>query len=278
MDSDPKLVLRYINDFEMQNFVRIKSLGPHIYILLWCLYWFQGTLYTSGGAVSQLILAVLMIASLSNFVIAIMKFKLPSVLRTLSIILTVFTLYGLFSILKGETFTIQESFVTGITSVGYIKNIFISFLPVYSIYIATRRGLFTEQSLRLWTVVFLVVSIVYFFHGQITAMTISNNDEVTNNAAYSVLAIIILLPVFNNRPFIQYAILTICLFFVVIGMKRGAWVGGLFATLWFLFDRIRAGFMNKKGLRIVLFSAIVIIVAIQFVDLIFTTLRSQISS
>ena len=165
LDSNLKLVFSFINDFGMQKFVNIKSVGPHIYILLWCLYWLQGTLYTSGGAVSQLILAVLMIVSLCNFVIAIMKFKLPAVLRTLSIILTIFTLYGLFSILKGETFTIQESFITGITSVGYIKNILISFLPVYSIYIATRRGLFTEQSLRLWTVAFLVVSILYFFHG-----------------------------------------------------------------------------------------------------------------
>lgn len=255
----------------MRNSISIQSLGYHAYILLWCIYWLQGFLYASGGALSQGILGVLLLVSIYHLVLANVKYSPPPVLRTLSVILLLFAVYGTVSLMKGETFIITESCVSGITAFGYIKNILISFLPVYTIYIGTKTGKFTETSMRIWTLVFLVVSIICFFQGQQTALMLSKGDEVTNNSAYSVLAIIILLPLFNKKPVVQYAMLAICVFYVVVGMKRGAWICGAVAGLWFMLDRIRAAISNKRFFRIILFSAIVLSVAVYIINMMMDT-------
>ena len=85
-----------------------------------------------------------------------------------------------------------------------------------------------------------------------------NSEEVTNNGAYEVLGIICFIPFFYKKPVVQYVILAICLYFLLIGMKRGAMVCGVIATLGFLFYSIK-GQHNIRRTIITLFLTVGIV-------------------
>lgn len=240
---------------------RKGAIWVHLYLLLWCFYWLQGTLFESGSTVSQSILALLLVVSFYFFAIAHFRFTLPPVMKTLPIMLLLFLAYGMVSLMSGETFTIYESGTTGVTAMGYSKNVLISFLPVYVSFVATYRGLLTEKSLRVWTVVFLLVAIIGFYQSQADYLLTSASDEMTNNNAYSVLAIVVLIPLFWRKPLVQYALLAVCLYFVLIGMKRGALVCGSAATLWFLFQTFRSDKKTKRGIWVFLLTAAIVLAA-----------------
>ena len=239
----------------------IERLSCHLYFSLWCLYWLQGFLFPSGGIVSQSLLAVLLVVSLSSYVSANFHYILPPVMKTLSIIVLLFIIYGVFSILYGKTFTILESDIHGVTAMGYLKNILISFLPVYFSFIATKNGILTEESLRFWTFIFLIVAIIGFYQSQANSIISLGRDEVTNNGAYSVLAILVLTPLFFRKPLIQYVILAICLYYVLIGMKRGALVCGSAALLWFLFNAYKTSKKTNHGIWVFLLAVLLLFAA-----------------
>lgn len=230
----------------------------HIYMALWCLYWLQGTLFTTGGVISQGILAFLLMVSMYFFFVTIFRYKLPKVMNTMTLMVIVFMVYGAVSIAVGEKFKIEATGYN-ISAFGYLKDILISFLPIYTIYYATKKRYFQEEDLRRWTLIFLGVSIIGFYHNQLEIMASSNKEEITNNGAYPVLACLILLPLFNRKPLTQYLILAICMIYALVGMKRGALVCGAIATVWFLFYKMHTEKKKKRGGIILLTAAIVIV-------------------
>lgn len=216
----------------------------HFYLFLWCLYWLQGVLYPSGGYISVIILFVLLAISLTYFVIANYRYKLPKVLKILSIIIFVFTIYGLVAIVSGRTFSIVEIGNYDISAVGYLKNIYISLLPVYTIYVFSKRTKLNESNIRIWAIIFLVIAIVGFYRYQYETLESMaargiTSEELTNNGAYGVLAIMCLIPFFYKNTVLQYSILVICLYYLLIGMKRGALVCGALSSIWYLYYSIK---------------------------------------
>lgn len=241
---------------------RTKEIGCFLYLFFWCLYWLQGMLFPSGSIVSQTILAGLLFVSLISFIVANLQYKLPSVLKVMSLIVFLFMIYGVYAIIKGERFVIEESGTTGVTAMGTLKNSLISLLPIYSIYIATIKGVLTEKALRKWTIVFFWVAVVCFYESQSNTMILLGRDEVTNNSAYSVLAIIVLLPIFNKKTLVQYIILAVCLFYVLIGMKRGAFVCGIVATIWFLYYSLRSVKKSVSVIKVFILTIAIIFLAL----------------
>ena len=186
---------------------RAKSI-INIYLGLWCIYSLQGLLYSSGGWISRSVLAILILVSLYYFFYANLKYKLPSVLKVLSIIVAVFSIYGLIRIIQNEQITITENYYT-IKSWDYLKNILMSLLPVYTIYVGTKRNELTETGLKRWLIVFLLVGIIDFYSANAINLAAarasgSMREEFTNNSAYTILSIVILIPLLYKRPLLQY--------------------------------------------------------------------------
>ena len=239
-----------------------NSILGHLYLGLWSLYWLQGTLFPSGGYMSQGLLAILLLVSIYYFVLSHVMYQLPPVMKTMTLMVVLFMVYGLYAIASGQTFYISESGLT-VRAYGYLKNILISFLPVYAVYVETRQGHLTEKSMRIWTFIFLAVAISGFYRWQSDslarlALAGSKRDEVVNNSTYSVLALMVMIPLFKQRPFAQYVLFAACILFVIIGLKRGAIVCGSAATLWFLFNYKRG---TKKGWGVFLLTAAVVVAA-----------------
>lgn len=240
-----------------------KGYRLFIYLLLWCLYNLQGMLYTSGGMLSRIVLVVLLLFSFYYFIMANTHYVLPPVLKVLSVLVCVFAIYGLIRIAVNERIVISEHGVL-INSWDYLKSIMMSFLPIYVVYVETYRGRFSEDSLKKWSLVFLVISIALFYYNQQNAlqelwMRGSSRESTTNSVSYEVLSIMILAPLFKKRPFFQYVIVGVCLYYVLIGMKRGALICGFLAILWFIYYSVITNNSLKSRLsNLVLTSFIVV--------------------
>ena len=198
----------------------------NFYILLWCLYSLQGTLYASGSIISQGILAILLAISLFFVIYANAKFEMPPYMKALNVMLTMFTVYGIALMLSGETLTIKEGYMGAVSNKDYIKSIFISCMPIYTFFVLTKMGILTDEVIRKWIPVFILVVIAAYFENQIANLAkaeevMSTQEEFTNNTGYLFLAIIPLL-FFVKKPFVQYILLLICGVFIIAAMKRGA--------------------------------------------------------
>lgn len=198
----------------------------NFYILLWCLYSLQGTLYASGSIISQGILAILLAISLFFVIYANAKFEMPPYMKALNVMLTMFTVYGIALMLSGETLTIKEGYMGAVSNKDYIKGIFISCMPIYTFFVLTKMGILTDEVIRKWIPVFILVVIAAYFENQIANLAkaeevMSTQEEFTNNTGYLFLAIIPLL-FFVKKPFVQYILLLICGVFIIAAMKRGA--------------------------------------------------------
>ena len=235
----------------------------NIYIILWCIYSLQGILYPNGGLLSRLVLVILLLSSLYCFVYANFKYKLHSVLKILSLIVLVFSIYGFLRIIQNEAIIIKEGSYNTINPWDYLKNIYISFLPVYTIYVGVKKEGLSEANLRRWTIVFLFVGIACFYWNNQLSLIASQmrgdlREEFTNNVAYDIIAVSILIPLFYKRPLWQYLILGVCLYYVLIGMKRGALLSGAVSTVWFLYYSIRNGSKKRKVLMLFLTTLVII--------------------
>ena len=170
----------------------------NFYILLWCLYNLQGTLYASGSIISQGILAVLLLISLFFVIYANAKFEMPPYMKVLNVMLLMFTVYGILLIFSGETLIVREGYIGAVSNKGYVKSIYISLLPIYAFFVFAKTGQLSKLVVRRWVPVFLGVVIVTFLTRQSELLAeaeelMSTQEEFTNNVGYTFLAIIPLL-------------------------------------------------------------------------------------
>lgn len=198
----------------------------NFYILLWCLYSLQGTLYTGGSIISQGILAVLLVISLYYTIYANIKFVLPPYMKMLNIMLIMFVIYGGVLLLSNEVLVIRDDYLGAVSNKDYLKNIFISLLPIYTFFVFAKIGQLSDSVIRKWIPIFVVIVIANFFAQQSRSLAkaeelMSTQEEFTNNVGYIFLAIIPLL-LFVKRTFVKYILLLVCGVFIIAAMKRGA--------------------------------------------------------
>lgn len=225
------------------------------YIGAWCLYYLQGTLYESGNRLSQGLMLLLMMVSLYYFVYANQHYKLPKAMKVLSALIVLFTIYGAFIILFGNGLAYVENY-------QYLKAIYMSLLPVFPFYVFTRKGQLTDKTLCLWVFVFIPVAIAGLYRDQRDALERamelhSDRQEFTLNTGYLFLAIITLLPLFK-KAILQYALLAVCLAFVLMGMKRGAILIGGICMLYYILSAFNSTSRNKKFWIVLLSVAILV--------------------
>ncbi len=237
----------------------------NIYIGLWSLYYLQGTLYETGSIYSKVILVVILALTVYYFIQALRKLRFPPVLKLLTVLIGIWTVYGVINIIVGNGTAFISSFV-------YLKNILLSLMPIYVIYYFAKNGAITEKALGIWLIAFIPISVFMYYVQEArlieSALSMGMHiEEDTNNIGYVFLALFPLLPVYNKKPVIQYSIMAVCMWFVLMSMKRGAVLIGAIAAAWFIFVSMKSNQkQRKRGWRILLTIAIVIasIYAVQY--------------
>ncbi len=189
----------------------------NLYILLWCIYFLQGSLYAEGSIISQGILVLLLLISFYNFYCANRYYDLPVYFKGLNMLLVMFTLYGGWLMLAGNKLPL------GVSNFGYLKQIYISLLPIYSSYLYTKKQLLTDTVLMYWIPVWLLVATFsFYFNRQQVLIDLYDDIEITNNMSYTFLALMPIMVLFRKRPILVFVGILYCMFFILMGMKRGA--------------------------------------------------------
>lgn len=222
----------------------------NIYLFFNVLYWMQGVIYARGSIISRLLLLVIIAVSFYYFVYANTRFNLPRPLKILTILIVLWTIYGVVPIFEGSNL-VDNSF-------EYLKNIYFSLLPIFCLYVFFKKQWLDEKSLRLWIFAFLIQSIVYFYSNAARIVDMYGRQEFTNNAGYVVVGIITLLPLLLRKPLIQYSVLFVCNYYVLIGFKRGAILVSVLCSIWLIYKSFKdqnlslPGKGNKRIIRLIL--------------------------
>lgn len=232
----------------MRQFLNISN----IYILLWVLYSLQGTLYATGSIISQGILAILLLWSIYYCFVVNTKYhsrELPSFIKAVNVFLIMATIYGIILILSGKELYITEVEIIKTSNLDYLKNVYISLLPLYSFYEFSKRKLLTEEHIRVLIFILFVVAIISFIEDQerhlMAALELgSNREEFTLNSGYKFLHLIPLCLFWYKKPIVQVALLLTCAIFLVICMKRGAILIGAICIIYYIFTALQ--FMKGK--------------------------------
>lgn len=124
----------------------------NIYTGLWCVYYLQGILYTSGSIISQGVLALILVISFYYICYAYFYYKLSCYFNVLSLLLIIFTIYGVILLIEGRVFVLN--FYDVASNKDYLKAIYMSLFPVYPFYVFTRKGMITEKKLQFWAILF----------------------------------------------------------------------------------------------------------------------------
>ena len=235
----------------------------NIYISLWCIYYLQGTLYASGSMLSQAILAVLLVISFYNANLVNKHYKIPVFFKGLNLLLVMFTLYGVILIARNQI--IKVGFTT-VSNYTYLKQIYISLLPIYSAYLYALKGQLTKNSISKWIFLWLITAVAQYYHYERQALAefISNRTEITNNSGYIFLSLLPALVILNKKIVIQFAFLLCCLSFIFMSMKRGAIIVGVLAFFYFMYRAYKTS-SHKVKKYIVLFSLLAIVFSVYFV-------------
>ena len=179
------------------------------------------------------------------------KFLLPRYFVGLNILLGSFFFYGMLALMGVTPHPLPEE---------YLKTILISFLPIYSFFFYTKKGLITRENLNIFIVIFFIFAFLKYY-GIVyskSLLSISGEVDFTNNAEYLFLPLMAT-GVFFNKKIFQYVTLCICLIIAIESSKRGVMFTCFGCLFWFLYNSLRGTNMKTK-LGVVLFFAALIFV------------------
>lgn len=235
----------------------------NLYVFLGCLYALQGIIYDQG-MISQGILAIFLTISIYYFVKVHAQFDVPIFFRATDILLLVSTIYGIIMMMDGQQYFIRESYEY-YPKLEFLKNIYLSLLPIYSFYYFAQNRMISAREIRIWTIIFIVVSTIVFrfdYQAKLNeAMTMGwDTEEFTNNNGYVFLSLIPLFFFFDRYKVVQYSMLIYSMVFILLSMKRGAILIGLLAIIWFIYRTFKAANRQAKiALSIIIIIALVAI-------------------
>lgn len=204
---------------------------------------------------SQGLQTILILMSLYYVFYAHAKYRLPVCFKGLNLLLVMFTIYGLLLLISGERIMIRSSYIVT-SNTEYLKSIYKSLLPIYPFYVFTKQGLLKESTMKIWFFVFLVLAIRSFYNTQERLLEAalergSSKEEFTNNVGYTFAALLPALVLFHKKPVLQYIILAVCAYFIVIAIKRGAILIGVVCAAWFMVNNLKNVPKRRKWIVIV---------------------------
>ena len=239
------------------------------FIIVWVLYYLQGVLYSSGGAISTGLLGINLLVSIYCAIKIWQMPNNPPYIKGLNLLVLMFSIYGFYLILMNPSTVYYRISGMSIASYNYIKSIYLSILPIYAFYYFSLKGYLTAERLRWWAVVFCISCVVSYYLNMQQAMEKlwargSSAEETTNNAGYLFLSLIPIWVVFRRKPLLQYAGLAFCMAFILMGMKRGAILIGGVVVLYLIWQIIRNS-RGKQRVIVILLTAVLAVAGVYFV-------------
>lgn len=220
----------------------------NIYITLWCVYLLQGTLYEKGSMLSQVMLVMILLMSFYH-VLQVISSDIKY-FRGYIPLLVVFSIYGVILFVTDGDKT-QGIYAQRPTYI-YIKDIYMSLLPIASFYYFTIRKNLDIHSLSVWIFVFFIIAIANYYKVRREVMEVLlDRDDIVNNSGYVFASLIPCVKVFKKRV-LAYICIAVCILFTMFAMKRGAIVVCTLAVLIYFYVQIKESKGRTKFLSLVL--------------------------
>lgn len=214
-----------------------------LYVLLWLIYNAQGVVYTAG-ILSQMSLMVIIAWSSMDFVFLYNKIKggYFSGVKLYSFYLLIL---GILLYISGNVYKYDSGAM--VINWYYLKDIGMTWLPLFTFYRFASNGKLDISRIRIYTFLFLIMVIMSYLNEQeeILKMLIMTGDS-TNNTGYQFLALFPLLYFWKNNHVIQYILLGLIFFFIMICFKRGAIFIGVICSVIFLYDNAKIATGKEK--------------------------------
>lgn len=229
-----------------------------VYVGMWCIYMLQEVLY-SPGIINQLLqLTMLLWSMIALFKHLYQSTEHSSILKATFILVVMYVIYGTIHIMFDES-------IKGESTYYYLQSSLNSLAPIFLFYDFTKNGKLTSDRIRIYLPILVIVCILLYYKNETLVLLKSNKDEITNNAGYFFVPLIPFLFFYSKRPILQFVFLGVILLYVFMGMKRGAILIGVVASILFLYANVKYSSRWMKILTILL--TIVIVVGIsKYID------------
>lgn len=233
-----------------------KDIGYHrkmcaIYTVAWAVYNLQGFLNIS--VLAKLLLGFIIVFSIFKVVYVLRKYKMEKFMKGVSMLLFMFTIYGILYYLFGKTYYV-ESGLSGfeVPKYYYLKYIYCSLLPIYVYYDYAKKGVFTQKTLFQYAIFFVGIAVLeYLSYMVMVSVNMNVENGMTNNMAYRFVPILALLFLFKRW---RLPLMLMCFIFIVLGLKRGAIIIGsisVFIHLYYMVKEQRSSFRKMLAILMV---------------------------
>lgn len=224
----------------------------NLYTWIWVLYLLQGIIYPAG-LLGQFFFLLIIGYSLYIMLKVISLKNKPRFMFFLTLLVAFYFIYGIVRIISGPPKAIMFEEYTTIT---YIKTYLLSLSPIYVYYYFARKEVINDSWFRKFVFVFMIMAIVVFFDSQFQTQLLTGEDEITNNSAYSFVAMLPICLFWQKKPLIQYLLIIVAALFVLISMKRGAILVFVISVIPFLYRTFKSS--KKRGKAAVLIGVILL--------------------
>lgn len=240
------------------------------FVALGCLYFLQDVLYPPG-VINQAIQLLMILWAFIESVKYIINFKhTPRLLNIVSLLVAMYTLYGVLYMLYVAEVHITEAGSRNVGTYLYLQNALNSLLPFYLLYSFACQNKLTAKRLRIYCIVFLTLFVVMYFKSYKMALLQAavkgiERKEFTNNTGYNFVMLIPFLFFFKQKLF-RYIMLIIIMVMTIMCMKRGAILIGGICFVWFLWADFRYSDRLAHKITTLLLATCVVFSTIVYID------------
>lgn len=161
----------------------------------------------------------------------------PDFIKAYNVLFAVLCIYGAINMVVADVDTTYKHIPTDF----YLQNVVKSMLPFYAFYSFAKDGYINRKWICVFCGIFIVLSIgQYFVKQDVVLSTIDASEgEITNNYGYLFVALLPLVIFYKKMP-VKFFFLSICAFFIVSSMKRGANLSLAIMLLILIGDTVKA--------------------------------------
>ena len=220
--------------------------------LLFALYYLLNSLFTEGSVWAQLCFVLIVMISGVYFIKTLLQSDSSN---------SFYSGWTFLFLLNVIGFMLNPQFADGLT-INMFKSVLITMLPYYPFLYFTRKSLLKPEHFQVFVLLMLPVIILqYYTNATFFAREYDlDQSEVVNNSAYSFVALIPFLFLFNKNRLLSGILIVTIIMFLIQGAKRGAILVGFTGLLVYFFYEIKAAGNRKSIVRIM--AAVLILVAI----------------
>lgn len=227
------------------------------YSLLWAIYaihW-NNMKIPVVDMISSAILGINLFVSFCVFILSYAKFRINLMLKVTTLLMLVFVIYGLVSVVEGDTIKFHNSGVTlknGTYMVAFLR----SFLPIFVFYYFTKANVLNSFRVRIIIGVYAILFLFIYFRSIALHSLVSEKIEFVNNVGYVILALVPSV-FFVKKTMWQYLYWAFLLGLIFSAFKRGPIIIGSLLFLAFIYAKIR-NTEQKYKIYTILFSLLVL--------------------